>query len=64
MLEYMLEDLEEKIKEENKQMKKQEQEYQKSSASKTPKPPKASSTDYGGFKVPKVSIPKMPTPKF
>jgi len=70
MIEYLLEDLEEKIDEENKRFKKQEEEYKKESQSyKTPKMPKVGSTDYGGFKTPKLDMPKLtmpniPTPKF
>jgi len=64
-IEYLLEDLEEKIKEENKQIKKQEDEYKKNAPTyKAPKAPKVGNTNYGGFKVPKMDIPKIPTPKF
>ena len=63
MLEYILEDLEEKINEENKRYKKQEDEYQKSQSSyKQPKPPKVGQTDFGGFKTPKMNIPNMSPP--
>jgi hypothetical protein len=54
-IEYMLEELEEFNKEEEKRYKKEEQEMKKAQS------PKANKTDYGGFKVPKVNIPR---PKF
>ena len=63
MIEYLLEDLEEKINEENKQYKKQEDEYKKQSKMSQPKMPKVGETNYGGFKTPKVSMPKMSMPK-
>jgi len=60
-VEYLLEDLEEKIKEENKNNRKQEEEYKKqSSGVKTPKMPKIGSTNFGGFKTPKIPTPKIP----
>jgi hypothetical protein len=65
MMEYLLQDLEEKITEENKRHKKQESEYQKQSQSpKSPGQPKIGDTNYGGFKTPKLNIPKMQMPKF
>ena len=69
-VEYLLEELEEKIAEENKRFKKQEDEYKKQNQlDKTPKMPKIGDTDYGGFKTPKMKmpqmkIPSMPTGKF
>ena len=69
MIEYLLEDLEDKINEENKRYKKQEDDYKKESQMSSPKSPKVGSTDYGGFKTPKMNMPKMnmpsmPRPKF
>jgi hypothetical protein len=64
MAEYLLQDLEEKIDEENKRAKKQEDEYAKQSKSyKSPKTPKIGDTNYGGFKTPKLAMPKLNTPK-
>ncbi len=61
MVEYLLQDLEEKVTEENKVHKKQEEEYKKqSSAMKTPQMPKVGSTNFGGFKTPKIPTPKIP----
>lgn len=61
MVEYLLEDLEEKINEENKVTKKQEEEYKKqSSGMKTPQMLKVGSTNFGGFKTPKIPTPKIP----
>jgi hypothetical protein len=62
MLEYILEDLEEKISEENKRYKKQEDEYKKNQNYNQPKPPKVGQTDFGGFKTPKMNIPNMSPP--
>lgn len=65
MLEFLLEELEEKVKEENKRAQQQEKEYKKQSSSyskqKLPKMdvPKFGSGNYGGFKTPKVNIPKI-----
>jgi hypothetical protein len=65
MLEYMLEDLEEKVKEENKRSREQEKQYKKESGAyknqKLPKmsPPKFGNSSFGGFKTPKLNIPKM-----
>jgi hypothetical protein len=62
-VEYLLEDLEEKIDAENKRFKKQEEEYQKQNqANKPPKTPRVGSTDYGGFKTPKMKMPQMKMP--
>lgn len=63
LLEYLIEDLEEKVKEENKRVKEQEREYKKQSAS-YPKPPKMDvpkfgNPNFGGFKTPKINIPKL-----
>jgi hypothetical protein len=64
MMEYILQDLEEKINEENKRYKKQEEEYKKQQgANKMPKAPKVGDTNYGGFKTPKLSVPKLSMPK-
>jgi len=64
MIEYLLQDLEEKITEENKRYKKQEEDYKKQSQSyKQPKTPNVGDTNYGGFKTPKLSVPKMTMPK-
>lgn len=57
-IEYILQELEEHDKEEEKRYKKEEQQMKKAQ---TPKPGK---TDYGGFKVPKMSLPSIPKPKF
>ena len=56
MVEYLLQDLEEKVTEENKQHKKQESEYSKQ----TSQMPKVGGTDFGGFKTPKIPTPKIP----
>jgi len=64
MMEYLFQDLDEKISEENKRYKKQEDEYKKQQSSqKAPKMPKAGDTNYGGFKTPKLPIPKLSMPK-
>ena len=68
MLEYLLEDLEEKIDEENKRYKKQEDDYKKQMQVSQPKMPKVGDTNFGGFKTPKMDMPKfnmpsMPSPK-
>lgn len=60
MIEYFLQDLEEKVSEENKHHKKQETEYLKQQKSSQPKMPKMGSTDFGGFKTPKIPTPKIP----
>lgn len=60
MVEYLLEDLEEKINEENKANKNQEKEYKKQSKMTNPKMSKIGSTDFGGFKTPKIPTPKIP----
>jgi len=61
MVEYLLQDLEEKVTEENKQHKSQEKEYQKqASGMKSPQMPKVGSTNFGGFKTPKIPTPKIP----
>jgi hypothetical protein len=56
-IEYILEELDDFNKEEEKRYKKEEQEMKKAQSQK----PK---TDYGGFKVPKMSLPNIPKPKF
>lgn len=64
MMEYLFQDLDEKITEENKRYKKQEDEYKKQQTShKTPKAPKVGDTNYGGFKTPKLAMPKLSVPK-
>ena len=63
-MEYLFQDLDEKITEENKRYKKQEDEYKKQQTShKTPKAPKVGDTNYGGFKTPKLAMPKLSVPK-
>jgi hypothetical protein len=65
MMEYLFQDLDEKITEENKRYKKQEEDYKKQqSSTKTPKTPKVGDTNYGGFKTPKMAMPKLSMPKF
>jgi uncharacterized protein YcnI len=61
-IEYLLQELEEFNKEEEKRYKKEEQEIKK--AQSQIKSPKADKPDYGGFKVPKISLPNIPRPKF
>jgi len=64
MMEYLFQDLEEKISEENKRNKKQEEEYKKQQSSqKPPELPKAGDINYGGFKIPTLPIPKLSMPK-
>ncbi|HRT03251.1 MAG TPA: hypothetical protein P5513_04875 [Candidatus Diapherotrites archaeon] len=64
MIEYLLQDLDEKIKEENKMYKKQEEEYKKQQSSyKPPKIPNVSDRNYGGFKIPDFTMPKLNIPK-
>jgi hypothetical protein len=58
-IEYILQELEDHDKEEEKRYKKEEQEIKKTQAQNKP-----GKTDYGGFKVPKVSLPTIPKPKF
>jgi hypothetical protein len=61
MIEYLLKDLDEKITEENKAHKKQEGEYKKQTTGiKNPQMPKVGSTNFGGFKTPKIPTPKIP----
>ena len=62
MVEYLLEDLEERINEENKKYKKQDEEFKSQSKISSPKMPKVGSTDYGGFKTPKMNMPNMKMP--
>jgi len=63
-IEYMMKNFEESLEEEEKQYKKQQKEYEKSykTSSPTPKSPTQSSS-YGGFKTPKVEMPRMPSLK-
>jgi hypothetical protein len=64
LIEYMLQDLEEKITEENKRYKKQEEDSKKQQSSyKAPAAPKVGNTNYGGFKTPKLAMPKISMPK-
>lgn len=58
-VEMLLQELEEKVDEENKRNKQQENEQRKQMD--TSKLPKMDS--YGGFKTPKMDIPKIPTPR-
>lgn len=65
-IEYILKNFEEALDEEDKQYKKQEKEQQKQYQKSTPKPYKpqsSSGTNYGGFKTPKLDMPKIYTPK-
>ncbi len=57
-IEYILQELEEHDKEEEKRYKKEEQEMKKVQSQKS-----SQKTDYGGFKVPKISLPNIPKPK-
>ena len=56
-IEYLIQELEEYNKEEEKRYKKEEQEMKKSQAPR-------GKTDYGGIKVPKMSVPSIPKPKY
>jgi hypothetical protein len=58
-IEYILQELEEHDREEEKRYKKEEQEMKKAQNQKP-----SQKTDYGGYKVPKLSLPNMPKPKF
>jgi len=58
-IEYLLKNYEEALDEEEKQYKSKEKEYQKQY-----KQPSLSSSNYGGFKTPKIEIPKITPPKF
>lgn len=61
----MLKNFEEYIDEEEKQYKKQEKQQMKEQQSyKQPKLPSPGKSDYGGFKTPKIDIPKIQVPKF
>ena len=64
-IEYLIEDLDDKIKEENKQHKKQEDDYKKQSSSQqhSHKSPNIGNTNYGGFQTPKIAIPKISIPR-
>ncbi len=63
-IEYLLKNFEEYIDEEEKQHKKQEKtQASQQSSYQQPKMPKAGN-DYGGFKTPKIDIPKISVPKF
>jgi hypothetical protein len=60
-IEYLLQELEDFTEEENKRNKNQEKDYQKQ-ASASYKKPSVGKTDYGGFKTPKIDMPKMSMP--
>jgi len=62
-IEYMLKNFEESLDEEEKQYKSKEKEYQKQYQSHN-KDFKQASTNYGGFKTPKIDVPKIKAPKF
>ena len=55
-IENLLKEYENYIEQENKQYQKQQGDYEKQQ--------KASTTNFGGFKVPKVEIPKFDMPRF
>lgn len=62
--EMILRSYEEIIEEEEKRHKQQEQQYEKEYKTnkykpKTPKQPKVGNTNYGGFKTPKINMPKL-----
>jgi hypothetical protein len=64
-IEYMLKNFEEALDEEDKHYKGKQKEYEKQYQKSTPsqkdfKP----STNYGGFKTPKLDVPKITPPKF
>jgi hypothetical protein len=61
-IEYMLKNFEESLDEEEKQYKSKQKEYERQyqKPNKDFKP----STNYGGFKTPKVDVPKITPPKF
>jgi hypothetical protein len=60
-VEYLIQELEQYTEEENKRNSKQESEYKKQSQSSYKNP--AASSNYGGFKTPKMAVPKIPRPK-
>jgi len=64
-IEYMLKNFEEALDEEEKQYKKQQKEYEKQYKTQTPKMSdyKTGNTNYGGFKTPKIDLPKISPPK-
>lgn len=66
-IEYILKNFEEHLDEENKQYKSKQREYEKQYQQYKPstkdfKPP--TGVNYGGFKVPKMDVPKIKAPKF
>lgn len=63
-IEYMLKNFEQALDEEEKHYKKQEKEYQQSSPHSSSSSYKPGNTNYGGFKTPKIDIPKITPPKF
>ena len=67
-VEYLLKNFEEALDEEEKTYNKKQKEYEKQYKPLSPqqamKEIKPSGGDYGGFKIPKVNIPKMTMPKF
>jgi hypothetical protein len=65
----MLKNFEEALDEEEKQYKKTQKDYEKKYQTNTPsmkdyKPPSIGNTNYGGFKTPKMDVPKISPPKF
>lgn len=60
-IEMLIRAYEKNIEEERKQQKQQEGVYEKQYSSHVPKQPQV---DYGGFKVPKMDIPKINMPNF
>ena len=62
-IEYLLQELEEFNKEEERRYKKDEMEAKKQAQIKQPKSD-SRKADYGGFKVPKMNLPNIPKPRF
>lgn len=62
-IEYLLKELEDFNAEEEKRYKKEEIEARRQAQVKQPKMD-SGKADYGGFKVPKMSLPNIPKPKF
>jgi hypothetical protein len=68
-IEYMLKNFEEALDEEDKQYKKTQKNYEKKYQQSSPsmpnyKAPSLGNTNYGGFKTPKIDVPKITAPKF
>jgi len=64
-IEYILKNFEESLDEEEKHYKKTQKDYERKYQQSTPnyKQPSVGNTNYGGFKTPKLDVPKINPPK-